>query len=226
MSYQELSVADKIRYHRERMREPAMRCPACGIAVQPDDLLAHVEERCEGMPEPHPHSKWVTWGEALEQGIANTTLHHLVSSGRVRTKGRRRARRYLLRDIALFLSRRAGATSKNGSATENTDEGLTFAPDDHPRGDMARKPKSSNKANGVEADAPSNGHVAIPPGMAILDADVRDRLVQYVEGHGVAATARQTKIPEKTLRTAMEGKPQRQGTVFLTTMQVRDLETR
>lgn len=102
--YQRLSVAEKQAHHRRAMRAGPTRCPACETAVQPRDLLAHVEQRCAGRPDPHPNDDWVTWGEALELGASKPTLHRWVASGRVRAEGKRRRRRYLLRDLVKCLA--------------------------------------------------------------------------------------------------------------------------
>lgn len=109
--YHSLSKTEKRSYHRERNREPAERCPVCGAAVLVADLLAHVE-RCDGPPEPHALSRWVTWREVMDMGVPKRTLSRWVRVGLVRVQGRRmgardsQPRRYLLRDVTRQLAQR------------------------------------------------------------------------------------------------------------------------
>lgn len=110
--YHELSVADKLRYHRERNREPDIRCPRCGIAVQPVDLMPHIQERCGGQREPHHRSKWLAWKEALALGVEKHTLSRWVAAGLVRTRGAKGSRQYLLRDVAQNLAVRLAKSCK------------------------------------------------------------------------------------------------------------------
>jgi hypothetical protein len=105
-AYHRMTVAEKERYHRDQLREPPMRCPACEAALQPEDLLAHQAERCPGRPAPHPHSKWVSWTDALKTGVPRETLRRWIDQGQVRTQGDR-PRRYLYRDIVALQARRA-----------------------------------------------------------------------------------------------------------------------
>lgn len=110
--YHKLSVAEKQRRNRGLVRAGPTRCPVCEAAVQPRDLLAHVDERCPGRPEPHPTDDWVTWAQARALGASKASLHRWARQGRVRTAGKQRERRYLLRDLAKCLAaRRLGSES-------------------------------------------------------------------------------------------------------------------
>jgi len=104
--YQRLSLAAKQALHRERMREPAVVCPVCETQTTAAELLEHVETRCPGPREPNPHSKWVTWRQAMAMGCPPMALSRWASSGKVRVRGERQDRRYLLRDLALRMAHR------------------------------------------------------------------------------------------------------------------------
>lgn len=127
-SYRKMSVAEKTRYAREQLRERALRCPRCEMAMQPDELLQHLRERCPGRQDPHPLSAWVTWGQAEAIGVLPGTLHRWVRKGRVRRKavspersrrgGRPRRHLYLLRDIVACLADTIQMTSNQQSKVE------------------------------------------------------------------------------------------------------------
>jgi predicted site-specific integrase-resolvase len=52
----------------------------------------------------------VSWGDALELGIAAGTMSRWVRSGRVRSRGKRDRREYLRRDLVILVARkRAGS---------------------------------------------------------------------------------------------------------------------
>lgn len=104
--YHNLTVKQKERFQRERAREPALRCPACETAVSTDELLTHLDERCPGVKEPHHLSRWVPWSRLLELGIPSATLTRWVQQGKVRRRGARRRRRYLLRDAVTLVAMR------------------------------------------------------------------------------------------------------------------------
>jgi hypothetical protein len=103
-AYHKLGITAKRTQALANMREEALRCPACGVACTAADLLGHTAERCPGRPNPHPHAKWIDWREATSMGVPRTTLARLVQRGVVRARGPERARRYLLRDVALWLA--------------------------------------------------------------------------------------------------------------------------
>lgn len=106
-SYRHLTIAQKQAASLARAREPAVTCPACETQTTAADLLAHVESRCTGeRPAPPQHSKWITWPEARALGVRPFWLTRWVQRGHVRMVGERRARRYLLRDIAVRVARR------------------------------------------------------------------------------------------------------------------------
>jgi hypothetical protein len=114
VKYQRLSAAEKGQYHRDKMREPPMRCPACETSVQPEDMQAH-QQRCQGRPAPHARSKWVTFQEALQLGAERKTLSRWVERGRVRIQGAKGQRRYLARDIAGQLASGRWRSANRGS---------------------------------------------------------------------------------------------------------------
>jgi hypothetical protein len=108
--YHKLSIADKRALNISTVRESAVACPRCETQLMPDDLLAHLDERCTGPREPGPGSKWVTWSEALALGVPVRTLTRWVSAKFVRFKGGRGDRLYLRRDLVKRLAfRRIGS---------------------------------------------------------------------------------------------------------------------
>lgn len=106
--YRRLSVVQKRALDLSRARDAAVRCPECDMQVMPADLLAHLEQRCSGRPEPGPGAKWVSWREAIAQGVPRETLARWARSGLVRYVGERQDRKYLLRDLALRIAQRNG----------------------------------------------------------------------------------------------------------------------
>lgn len=123
--YHHLTVQAKQARQREAMREPAVPCPHCEAQTTPADLLRHVEN-CSGLREPHPLSRWITWGEALELGVPRQTLHRWVRQGRVRwrvsmgkdvlrERGRPPGRTYLLRDITKLAAVRSRISPMRGT---------------------------------------------------------------------------------------------------------------
>lgn len=101
--YHRLSASEKERYARDRLREPAVRCPRCEAALQPEDLISHCD-RCDGPRPPHPRSKWIGLPDAMALGASRVTVRRWVKSGRVRARGSRGSRRYLLRDVARLVA--------------------------------------------------------------------------------------------------------------------------
>jgi predicted site-specific integrase-resolvase len=59
-----------------------------------------------------------TWREALALGLQPHTLSRWASSGKVRVRGERQDRRYLLRDIAVRMV--ASRTNSDGSCMNAT----------------------------------------------------------------------------------------------------------
>lgn len=109
--YARLTVGQKQRRHRDGMREPAVRCPACETQTTVADLLMHIEMRCPGAsspePPPHPRSRWVTWREALELGVPRGTMNRWIGRGLVRTRTVPiPQRQYLLRDLVTRIADR------------------------------------------------------------------------------------------------------------------------
>lgn len=74
----------------------------------PADLLAHVEQRCDGPREPVASSRWLSGREARELGVPQQTLSFWARTGLVRCMGGPMDRRYLLRDLALKIAQRRG----------------------------------------------------------------------------------------------------------------------
>lgn len=113
--YHKLTVEEKEKRNRDRMREPAVTCPHCEVKMPVAELLAHVNERCEGKREPHPLSKWLTWTEVVSLGAPVANIKRWVAEGRIRTRGKpgKRAKRYLARDAVKLVALRLHR-SKNG----------------------------------------------------------------------------------------------------------------
>jgi hypothetical protein len=100
-AYHHLSFAEKERASMERDREPSIACPAdCGTHVQPSELLMHMDQRCAGPREPGPAAIWVDRQAAVSSGVPPETLQYWARTGKVRTRGDRMDRKYLLRDLA------------------------------------------------------------------------------------------------------------------------------
>lgn len=98
--YHELSVAQKRAESLARIREPAVTCPDCDTQVMLADLLGHIEQRCPGLREPGPGSKWVSHREAMAMGVGRGILSYWVKRGRVRTRmGDDGCRQYLHGDL-------------------------------------------------------------------------------------------------------------------------------
>lgn len=114
--YARLSLAEKQVAHLERMREPPLRCPACGMETTVADLLAHVAERCPGRAaEPHPHARWVSWRDAIGLGVSEPTMSRWIRRGYIRARGEPQDRRYLLRDLTLRLAERRARRGSVGT---------------------------------------------------------------------------------------------------------------
>lgn len=104
--YHRMSIAAKQALQRERMREPAVVCPACETQTTASDLLEHVATRCTGPRDPSATAQWITWRQALDLGVLPGTMSKWVKRGRVRTSGELQDRRYLLRDVAVRMATR------------------------------------------------------------------------------------------------------------------------
>lgn len=104
--YHKLSAADKRARTRTAARPNPTRCPACEAAVQPRDLLGHLE-RCPGPAEPHPADDRVTFAQAVAMGAPRSSLSRWDRDGLVRTSGEPGEKRYLLRDLAKVLAARS-----------------------------------------------------------------------------------------------------------------------
>lgn len=104
--YHKLPIADKRRAAIASVRESAVSCPRCDTQVMPEDLLAHLDQRCTGPREPGPGSKWVNWRQAIELGVPERTLKRWVQAKHVRYQGGRGDRLYLRRDLVKRLALR------------------------------------------------------------------------------------------------------------------------
>lgn len=104
-TYTKLPIAEKRTLDLANAREAHVRCPGCGVAVMPADLLGHVGGRCPGRPEPGPRARWLRWGEACGLGLESQALARLVQHGHVRMRGKRRKRELLMRDVVLEVAR-------------------------------------------------------------------------------------------------------------------------
>ena len=113
LDYRRMTVVQKHEY--SRLFEPPMRCVVCEMAVQPDDLLAHVDGRCPGRPEPHRRSRWLTLKDASRIGPTQRTVLRLAARKEIRTKGEKGHTRYLMRDIARYQAGRVTAEAKRAA---------------------------------------------------------------------------------------------------------------
>ncbi len=102
-SYHRMSAAEKQASSLASVRELPMACPNCDTQVMPEDLIAHLDQRCTGPREPGPGSKWVNWQQALAMGVLDRTLKRWVKAKHVRYKGSRGDRLYLRRDLVKRL---------------------------------------------------------------------------------------------------------------------------
>lgn len=194
--YHKLSVAQK--EAANRLHEPPTRCPVCEMAVQPDDLLAHVDKRCEGRPEPHPRSRWVTRKDALAMGASWPSLKRWANTGKVRIRRIDNSRRYLLRDLTKCL-----AAARTGLAHE-----------------PAENPESKTLTNRARKDPMLR--MGTP-----IETELAKRLAAFVESvGGYAAAGRKLDIPSDTLRRAALGEKVRRGTVVLIDRQITELANR
>ncbi len=104
--YHLMNAQEKERYARGKLRRPATHCPNCEIAVQPDELLAHMAERCPGHGAVHALEVWLPWGEVISLGVTDRTLRRWAARGLVRTTETEAGRQYLQRDVIMLMARR------------------------------------------------------------------------------------------------------------------------
>lgn len=100
--YNNLSLKEK--ESRNRLHEPHRRCPACDMAIHPDDLLVHKRDRCKGRPEPHPRCKWLSWKQAIDEGLTKRSLSHMAATGKIRTRIKKDKKQYLKADVVEVLA--------------------------------------------------------------------------------------------------------------------------
>lgn len=113
--YHRMSVAEKLKAHRNRMREPDVRCPLCETQTTVADLVRHAAT-CPGPRDPHPLSEWVTWPKVLAMGVEAWRISSWVRGGLVRARGPRRSREYLRRDIVRLLVTRKRRSRKKATS--------------------------------------------------------------------------------------------------------------
>lgn len=106
--YHTLSIAEKRAEALARVRAPSVTCPKCDTQVMPADLPKHMKQRCPGLRDPVPGDQWLTAGEVRAMGVKKQTLSDWVASGKVRYRGDRGDRVYLLRDLVLQDARPHG----------------------------------------------------------------------------------------------------------------------
>jgi hypothetical protein len=97
--YNRLSIAAKQALAQSRQSEPAVTCPTCETHTDPSHLLVHVAS-CPGPRDPHPHSQWISWRDAMRLGVPPMALSRWARRGEVRSRGDRQDRKYLMRDVA------------------------------------------------------------------------------------------------------------------------------
>lgn len=105
-NYHRMPIAQKRAEAIARIREPSVTCPQCDTHVMPDDLLAHLKDRCPGPREPGPGARWISHREVIAMGVSRSTLSFWTASGQVRFSGDRQDRKYLHRDLALKIAQR------------------------------------------------------------------------------------------------------------------------
>lgn len=127
--YHRMSRVEKLKAHHDRMRAPSYTCRVCGVQMTLADRERHRATTCSGRREPHPLDRWVTWKEALQQGVLPGTLSRWVRREWVRARGETWKREYLLRDIVDLLDVRGSfrtetvSTRKLDEVAVDTDQG-------------------------------------------------------------------------------------------------------
>ena len=104
--YHKLSAAQKQAQSLAAVRELPVSCPRCDTQLMPEDLIAHLDQRCTGPREPGPGAKWVNWQGAIAMGVPERTFKRWVQAKHVRYKGGRGDRLYLRRDLVKRLALR------------------------------------------------------------------------------------------------------------------------
>lgn len=194
-NYRRLSAPEKRELSLRRMREPGVQCPQCETMCGVDDLLGHLATRCNGLREPHPHSRWLTVTQAVELGVARKTLYRWAASERVRTKPGDGGQRFLARDVTRRIA--DSLTGDTGSK---------------------RRPKRRRNRLPKQATRDRAGRMSQALSKALID-----RLQAYAGTvGGLAAASRRLDIPTNTLRRAASGQPLRAGTRKLIELQLEE----
>ena len=107
-AYHLMTMQEKAARSLGQVRDASVRCPQCEMSVMPADLLAHIEQRCAGRPEPGAGAKWVNARDAIVRRVPKGTLSYWVQQGFVRARGGQMDREYLLGDLALRIARWRG----------------------------------------------------------------------------------------------------------------------
>jgi len=101
-----LPIAEKRALDLARVHEPPVSCPDCNTKVLPVDLLPHMDQRCPGLPEPGPSSRWLNYRQAIDFGVRPRTLDRWTRNGQIRSRGGRGERQYLERDLVVRIAQR------------------------------------------------------------------------------------------------------------------------
>jgi hypothetical protein len=105
-AYHRMSIQQKQAHALGAAREQPVACPSCDTQVMPEDLIAHMDQRCTGPREPVHGSKWLDWRSAIALGVPERTLKRWVQAKHVRYQGGRGDRLYLRRDLVKRLALR------------------------------------------------------------------------------------------------------------------------
>lgn len=195
--YHLLSAAEKRRFAIDRIREPDIACPHCGTRTLVKDLVAHIAERCPGQAPVHGRAAWVPWHQALALGVKRHTMSRWVRSGRVRCRGTRGRREYLLRDIVSAIAMRRRTVRPNATRSN-----------DPPKAPEKRLTKSRGKRHTLGMADP-------------LQPQLMRRLKRFAEKKGgYEPTSRALDISATTIKRALTGGTVRRGTASLIEMQL------
>lgn len=107
-AYHLMSLQEKSARSLGQVRDASVRCPDCDTQLMPADLLVHLEQRCQGRPEPGAGAKWLSHREVMQLGVSRATLNWWVVNHQVRFIGERQDRKYLHRDLVVKIAQRRG----------------------------------------------------------------------------------------------------------------------
>lgn len=140
--YNKMSIKEK--EYANRQHGLPERCHECDVAVSPEDMKVHIQERCEGRAAPHPNARWIVHWQAIAMGVSKKELSELVSANIIRTKLKGAVKCYLMRDIAKFINAKAArARITDAKATAKaTANALTESKKKDHKKPMSKKSKS------------------------------------------------------------------------------------